>query len=87
MQNDATILDYVTQYDGTKSTVHRGTKRGYLNVQTPEPCPFDLGLRKFVLDFVIEFFFKNAEKSASLITSVKKFGLIIYFDFLQKLSL
>ena len=27
-----------------------------------EPCPFDLGLRKFALDFIVVFFFKNAKK-------------------------
>ena len=60
LQNDATILDYVTQYDGTKSTVHRGTKRGYLNVQTPEPCPFDLHL---ILS--LYFFFQKCRKNCN----------------------
>ena len=35
------------------------------------PCPFGSGLRKFALDLVVVFFFKNAEK----ITSG---GLILY---------
>ena len=29
---------------------------------TYEPCPFDLGLRKFALDFVVVLFFKNDQK-------------------------
>ena len=43
-----------------------------------KPCPFDLGLRKFALDFVIVFFFKNAKKNTSggLIMSLEKCGLI-----------
>ena len=30
-----------------------------------EPCPFGLKLRKFALDPVVDFFFKNAEKNTS----------------------
>ena len=45
---------------------------------TSQPCPFDLGLRKFALDFVIIIFFKNAKRftSGGLIMSLEKFGLI-----------
>ena len=32
------------------------------NLFTYEPCPFESGLRKFALDFVVVIFFKNAEK-------------------------
>ena len=52
-----------------------------------KPCPFDLGLRKFALDFVVVIFFKNAKKitSGGLILSLEKFSLIPYFKVLQKI--
>ena len=39
-----------------------------------KPCPFGSGLRKFALEFVIVFFFKNAENitSGGLILYLKK---------------
>ena len=45
---------------------------------TSQPCPFDLGLRKFALNFLIVIFFKNAKKitSGGLIMSLEKFGSI-----------
>ena len=48
-----------------------------------KPCPFGSRLRKFALEFVILFFFKNAENIASggLILYLEKFGLISYFNF------
>ena len=51
-----------------------------------KPCPFESGLRKFSLDFVVVIFFKKEEKitSVGLILSLEKFGLILYFNFLQK---
>ena len=47
-------------------------------VGSDKPCPFDLGLKKFALDFGIVIFFKNAKKftSGGLIMSLEKFGLI-----------
>ena len=36
-----------------------------LNGRRHKPCPFESGLRKFALDFVVVFFFKNAEKTTS----------------------
>ena len=33
--------------------------RGFAKLK---PCPFDLGLRKFALDFVVVIFFKNSKK-------------------------
>ena len=45
---------------------------------TSQPCPFDLGLKKFALDFVFVFFSKMQKKitSGGLIMSLEKFGLI-----------
>ena len=47
-------------------------------LQTLEPCPFEFGLKKFALDPVGFFFFKNAKKvtSGGLILFLAKFGLI-----------
>ena len=55
-------------------------------VNSQQPCPFDLGLRKFALDFAVVIFFKNANKNTSdgLIMSLEKFGLIRHSNFLQK---
>ena len=52
-----------------------------------EPCPFGSGLRKFALDPVVVIFFKNEKKNVSggLILSLEKFGLILGFNFLQKI--
>ena len=52
-----------------------------------KPCPFESGLRKFALDPVVVIFFKNVKKvtSGGLILSLAKFGLIPYFNFLQKI--
>ena len=57
---------------------------GHMNY---EPCPFGSGLRKFALDPVVVIFFRNAKKNTSggLILSLEKFGLILYFNFLQKI--
>ena len=38
--------------------------RGFAKLK---PCPFDLGLRKFALDFVVVIFFKKEEKITVLV--------------------
>ena len=50
-------------------------------------CKYEINSKLFALEFVIVVFFKTVEKieGGDLILYLEKFGMILYFNFLQKL--